>query len=408
MFKSSIIYLFSSTLSKLVPFFLLPLLTSYLPPKDYAVIAIVQAFYSLCLAMLGNVQANIPNSYILDSQSRFSDKVTAMLCLLVAFFMGLELLLFAIHFFYGDFLDIDQEYYVIMPVVAVMGAINLMNLALVRVKERPIEYAVWEISHAVLNVTISLLLVVYFAIGWEGRVYGILVPITLYGLASLVFLYKSGNISLSVKVADVVDISKASVPMIPHGVGAVIIALSDNFMIATLLGKESVGLYAIGYQFGMVILMLTDAFSKAWQPMFYRYAKELQFRVVKKVQLSYLLGLPIIAFVYGVVACWVVPFVVDERYATAIQFIPVIVAAYVAMGYYQLYFPYLILYKKTKVLVYITPCAALVNVLLNYWWLPIFGAIGAAYATLIAYIITSVSLYIYTRRLIKNNEKVIK
>jgi len=358
--------------------------------------------------MLGNVQANIPNSYILDSQSRFSDKVTAMLCLLVAFFMGLELLLFAIHFFYGDFLDIDQEYYVIMPVVAVMGAINLMNLALVRVKERPIEYAVWEISHAVLNVTISLLLVVYFAIGWEGRVYGILVPITLYGLASLVFLYKSGNISLSVKVADVVDISKASVPMIPHGVGAVIIALSDNFMIATLLGKESVGLYAIGYQFGMVILMLTDAFSKAWQPMFYRYAKELQFRVVKKVQLSYLLGLPIIAFVYGVVACWVVPFVVDERYATAIQFIPVIVAAYVAMGYYQLYFPYLILYKKTKVLVYITPCAALVNVLLNYWWLPIFGAIGAAYATLIAYIITSVSLYIYTRRLIKNNEKVIK
>lgn len=408
MFKSSIIYLFSSTLSKLVPFFLLPLLTSYLPPKDYAVIAIVQAFYSLCLAMLGNVQANIPNSYILDSQSRFSDKVTAMLCLLVAFFMGLELLLFAIHFFYGDFLDIDQEYYVIMPVVAVMGAINLMNLALIRVKERPVEYAAWEISHAVLNVTISLLLVVYFAIGWEGRVYGILMPITLYGLASLVFLYKSRSISLSVKVADVVGVSKASVPMIPHGVGAVVIALSDNFMIATLLGKESVGLYAIGYQFGMVILMLTDAFSKAWQPMFYRYAKELQFRAIKKVQLSYLLGLPIIAFVYGVIACWVVPFVVDERYATAIQFIPIVVAAYVAMGYYQLYFPYLILYKKTKVLVYITPCAALVNVLLNYWWLPIFGAIGAAYATLIAYIVTSASLYIYTRRLIKNNEKAIK
>jgi len=407
-FKSTIIYLFSSTLSKLVPFFLLPLLTSYLPPKEFAVIAIIQAFYSLCLAMLGNVQANIPNSYILDSQSRFSAKVTAMLCLLAFFFLGLELFLFAIQFFYGDILNIDEKYYVIMPVVAIMGAINLINLALVRVKERPVEYAAWEISHAVLNVTISLLLVAYYAIGWEGRVYGVLIPITLYGFASLVFLYKSGFISLSVKTADVVDVAKTSIPMIPHGVGAVIIALSDNFMIATLLGKESVGLYAIGYQFGMVILMLTDAFSKAWQPMFYRYAKEFQFGLIKKVQIGYLVGLPVIAFIYGVIACWVVPFVVDERYATAIQFIPVVVTAYVAMGCYQLYFPYLILYKKTKVLVYITPCAALVNILLNYWWLPIFGPMGAAYSTLIAYGITSLSLYLYTYKLRKMNERAVE
>jgi O-antigen/teichoic acid export membrane protein len=179
-------------------------------------------------------------------------------------------------------------------------------------------------------------------------------------------------------------------------------------MIAALLGKESVGLYAIGYQFGMVIMMLTDAFSKAWQPIFYRYAKDLKFSLIKKIQVGYLLGLPVVAIIYVVVACWAVPLVVDERYATAIQFIPVVVAAYVAMGYYQLYFPYLILYKKTKVLVYITPTAALVNVLLNYWWLPIFGAMGAAYATLIAYGITSLSLYLYTYRLRKFNERAVE
>ena len=43
---------------------------------------------------------------------------------------------------------------------------------------------------------------------------------------------------------------------------------------------------------------------------------------------------------------------------------------------------------RTKYQVVIVAIAAVVNIALNYWWIPIFGVMGSAYATLMAYAIT--------------------
>lgn len=43
----------------------------------------------------------------------------------------------------------------------------------------------------------------------------------------------------------------------------------------------------------------------------------------------------------------------------------------------------------------IVAIAAIVNIALNYWWIPIFGVMGSAYATVMAYVITlGLSMYL--------------
>lgn len=378
---------------------MLPILTRYLTPSEYSAIAIIQVIYSIALACYGSIQANVSKAFIYKAGDDFAKYLFSILTSISIVFLFLQCTLLPAYKLSESYFGIDSNYIVVMPFIAAWSMVNLVNLALLRIQEKPFEFAVWECSHALVNVLLSLLLVVYFRMDSEGRVYGIYAPMILFGALSLYRFFKLRIIASNSKLDDLKDIAKVSLPLIPHTLGAVIITTSDNLMIAALLGKDEVGLYSVGYQFGMVIMLLTDAFSKAWQPIFYRYSKDGMYNEIKKIQTAYLTGLPLIAIAYSIIAYNIVPFILGDDYESSIQFIPVVVSAYVAMGVYQLYFPYLILYKRTKILTIITPAAAILNVILNYVLLPEFGAIIAAYTTLICYLFTSISIFIYARKL---------
>ena len=64
----------------------------------------------------------------------------------------------------------------------------------------------------------------------------------------------------------------------------------------------------------------------------------------------------------------------------------ILIAAYLAFGYYHFFSSYFYYFKKTKLLSWITFSIATLNILFSYLLIPIFGIIGAAIGTLIAYV----------------------
>lgn len=394
MLKSAAIYLSSSLIGKLVPFLVLPFLTKYLAPEEFALVALYQALFTVCLALLGNIQASVPKYYI-NERKQFPAAVGAMVKLLFLLFLLSFIAISVGYYFYADVIGLEGGPAWLVPFVALSGAINLLNLAALRVRERAVEYAFWEVGIAILNVSLTFILVAKLTLNWEGRVIGIFLPIVLASLFSMISLIVRGDISLSNCNSYYRKIFSISIPMIPHSLAAACITLADTFMIAAILGAVEVGIYSIGYQFGMVLVILTDAFSKAWQPKFYRMMKDGEEKLVNKIQLLYVFMLPIIAVVYTAVATFAIPYMVAEPYVSSLDIVPYIVLGYIFFGYYQLIFPYIILLEKTKVLAVITPICALVNILLNLYLLPLFGSIGAAYSTIAAYLLLSVVLYLY-------------
>src|SRR5690606_14195078 len=81
------------------------------------------------------------------------------------------------------------------------------------------------------------------------------------------------------------------------------------------------------------------------------------------------------------------------EYAEGIHIVPVLAMASVFLGiYYNLSIWYK-LTNKNMIGAYITLGGAVVTILLNIWWIPIFGYTGAAWATFICYAFMMVISY---------------
>ena len=354
MIKNSAIYLVSSVMNKLSPFILLPILTRYLSPSEYGVIAIIQVFLSIFLSLYGSLNSNIPRKYFNLTKKQFSIYMSALV--IVLFLLLLFSIFISLIYLYSGWplFGLDISWYLAMPVIACMNMANLLNLTLLRTKEQPYRYAAWEVSHAVLNLLISLILVIYLGGGWEGRAVGIMAPLLIYGVIGLYAFSQHGIQWAYWNWSDIKETLRVSIPLIPHALSAVIIVLSDRLIIQKLLGDDAVGVYSVGYQVGMVVMLFTDAFLKAWQPWFYKKLNANtnmnKYLIVRFTRL-YLVLLILGAVFYSLILKELFPFIVGEQYSTSAEIIFPVALSYVAFGAYQIFFPYLIHSKKTDILI---------------------------------------------------------
>ena len=92
-----------------------------------------------------------------------------------------------------------------------------------------------------------------------------------------------------------------------------------------------------------------------------------------------------IFFVYVGLIKLFLPIVVGEEYMPAMDYIPLIVLGYTVFGMYRVIAGYLYHLNKTVLLASISSVAAILNMILNYYLIPINGGVGAAQATLISF-----------------------
>lgn len=404
MVKASIIYLFSSLFGKAVPFLLLPLLTSYLNPVEFGLVAIIhlsmqfsQAFSGLCL------NVNIPRKFF--SQTRDERAVLIFNSYLVLFFSCFMLfgLLAILAIYSSDVFGIPDRWLMVMPVLAFMGMSNLINLTLIRTREKPFMFMGFEVSQSILNLFLTIYFVVFLNMAWEGRVLAIALSMFVFGVIAVVSLVRQGYFKVLINLEYIREILSVSLPLIPHAIAGIIITVSDRFFIEKMIGMEEVGIYSVGYYFGMVVMLFSDAFVKAWSPWFFKkmaVGGTTEKKAIVKYTYFYIVALMVGAFIYSFIAVWLLPFVVTEQYMPAAAYIPWICFGYIAFGVYQIFFPYLVYCKKTQFVAVATVTAACFNLIGNYYLIDIYGAIGAAYSTIIAFSLSAFIVSWYSRKLV--------
>ena len=86
-----------------------------------------------------------------------------------------------------------------------------------------------------------------------------------------------------------------------------------------------------------------------------------------------------------------------RAYLEAARVTPVIVMASVVQGLFYVPSRGLLLTKKTKVLPYIVAAAGATNIGLNFLFIPSFGMMGAAVATLLGYVVAVAMTYAFSQ-----------
>lgn len=399
---SSAVYFGTSIINKVIPFLLLPVLTHILTPQEFAILSIFMVFNSFAVAVLGmNIGVNISRSFskvgvediaLIVGNAVVITAVTALIALL-----GMII----ISFFADSIFSIPSKYLLLVPVLSILMIINSLNLTVLRNQQRALMFGFFEIITMLISVGLTVAFLFFTRIGWMAQVWGYTLGNLFVAVMSVVYLRRSGYMTIRPEPLRITSMLRISVPMIPHAVSAMVIAFSDRLFIENMVGLEAVALYAIGYSFGSIPAVVIDSFVKAWSPWFYQRLNDpvdvQKKRVVKYIYL-YLLTMSLFAVLFGVIAVHALPYVVGDAYDGAQKFVFWVSAGYAAQAAYKIFFPFLVHIGKTSFLAYSTALSATANLVLNYVLIGEFGAIGAAYATGLAFTLNATLVFVYQCR----------
>jgi len=400
--KNSFIYLASSILSKSIPFLLLPILTKYLSPEEYGTLSIFLIFISIYGAFIGmNASVNVSKNFHQVKKKALAKIIGNVLFILVVTLMIYFVITFGIYSQFDTVFSIPTELLLVVPFIAFMQMVNNLNTTILRNEQRAYMFGVFEVSLTVVIMLVAILCLVVLGFGWYSQVIGVFVAGVVFSIVGFVYMSKRGYIILDFDKDKIKSILNISVPLIPHLLGGLVIAASDRLFIKQMVSLEAVGLYSVGYSFGMIVMLFTDAFIKAWSPWFYKnLANPTDSKKIKIVKYTYvfIIGLFALAGFISIVAEFMLPYFVDEKFYGASKFIFWVALGYAVRGVYQIFFPYLVHINCTSFLAVSTVVAALVNLGLNYILIDMYGAIGAAYATVGAFAVSALLVFWYQQK----------
>lgn len=409
LFKSSLVYTLCDAINKSVPFLILPLLSYYLSPAEYGIIANFNVLLSIFTILITiGIDGAISVNYYKLSKEELSKYIFNALILV----LGITVLVFCLtllfqHQIYSS-VKIPLHIQLLVILMALCATITTINLSLWRLEEKAFLFGAYEISQTVVNIGTSLLLVMVFKMGWIGRVDGMLAAAFLFGLLSLFLLFKRGYLSIQFSKFYLKEILFFGLPLIPHALSFWIRSGVDRIFITRFIGEAATGLYATGFQFGILISFLTLSFNNAFSPYIFKNLSEndevqLESNKETLVRITYLCGgmLLIFCLFFTVFSNFILTHFFSENYIKAKDFVFWAILSQTFQGLYLLFVNYIFFAKKTKSLAFITFGSAILQVFLSLFMIPRFGAIGAAYSTVIVSFITFVAVAIYSANVYK-------
>lgn len=180
---------------------------------------------------------------------------------------------------------------------------------------------------------------------------------------------------------------KFNIPLIPHYLSSIVLNSSDRIMIKQMVSSDAAGIYSLAYAISMIMLLFNTAFSQTMSPWMYKRIKN---KTVTEIEPIMYLSLYMIAglnLFCILVAPEVVAIFAPKTYYDAIWVIPPVALSVVLIFSYDFFARFEFYYEKTKFIMFASVVAALLNIVLNYIFIKIFGYRAAGYTTLVCYAI---------------------
>ncbi len=250
------------------------------------------------------------------------------------------------------------------------------------------EYPLRE-SIVVASRVAELALLAGFAVGGAGFPTLVAVTAAAQGLPLVLTLWLlRGRVRVRVRYdrETARQLLSQAAPLGLASVVALVYGRVDGVLLARLAGYEAVGLYSAAYKFLNLALTLPYVVNAAVFPVLARVEEErATVQVVFQRTFDYLtlVALPL-AVGTTVLAPWVVRVVYSEGYVGAADSLRVLLWAAVFMFAARTCRQVLVAGGQQATHLLLLVGGALANVLLNLWWIPRWGILGAAWATLCA------------------------
>ena len=386
--RHSAIYLFARGVPALVGFATIIIYTRLLSPEVYGQYALVVTGAVLCNAILYQWLSASLLRFLPQYRDNDENLLAAILggFIFVSFLTGVSGALFAL--VWWD--SVWGELIVIGVLLVWTQSWFTINLEFVRSCLAPVRYGLISMLKAVVALGLGVVLVL-----WGFDSHGALIGLVFGFFISALWASWRKWPLFSLRQLDrelVGNLLAYGVPLTASFALATIISSSDRFMLAWHINESAAGLYAAGQ--GLVqqtIIALMTAIHLAAYPLIIRTlegdgpdAAREQLR--KNAILLFGVGLPATTGLTILAPNIAEIFLGNEFRAVGGELLPWFAIATLLWCARAYYFD-LVFYlgKRTRIHMIIMCLAALLNVVLNYYLIPIFGLLGAVYASVSAH-----------------------
>lgn len=245
------------------------------------------------------------------------------------------------------------------------------------------ESTIVSLIGAFISTCLSIVFVLLFSNKYTGRLFGYFSPIIFLNLLLCLFLYIRGKCINPKywKYALVI-----SVPIIFHMAAGFALSTSDRLMITHFCGPEDNAYYSVAYSVSSIVQLLWLSVNSALAPWSIDQMDAKNYKSLKKITSNILLIFGVVCILYSLVSPELLLLMGGRGYYSASRIIPLIICGCIFQAAYTFYVNAETFLKKHILISIATITSALINVGLNFVFIPLFGYEVAALTTLIGYL----------------------
>lgn len=411
-FKNSAGYTLGNLLLKAFSFFLIPLYTTYLSSEEYGIFNLATGFATLLSSIVSlGLQYAVVRFYAEYRNNR--EKLAVLFSSILVIIVICSILVGSLTYYYQK--EISQYFFnqiKFFPIIFLTLLLSILT-ALYTIYQNILK-GMGRASESILLsyfyfAIIFISNIVALSIFKQG-VLGVLYSLSLSNLLAVIYMFislvKSRLITYKFNLPIIRELLLYSMPLLPHSLAFNFQLYITKIILSEKLSMSSLGIYSLSAQFGNISDIILNSVQSAFQPWIFSLLKnnyEDRFDKIKQYT-------NILMWIYGVCFLGIGLFSQEaiflassNEFNSSWRYVPFIVLCIAIKT--PMYFYINFLYydrNKTKYIFYSTIIACVINLVLTYKFVVVWGIMGSIYADIVAMIIRFIIIYIIARKIARS------
>ena len=415
------IYGISSIFGRFLNYLLVPLYTYYFSAAEYGVVSEFYAyagFFSVLLLF------GFETGYF-----RFRDKehtgrdvaYSTALIFVVLVNLGFFLTILLVNTRLSAALNYANhpEYVLCFTLILILDAIASIPFARLRAEDRAFRFAGIKLIEILTTVLLSLFFIIYCPKvyaenpqSWIALIYFPEIGIGYIFIANLIAsIFKFLLLAPQLKgLAWGFDrqlfgrMIRYSLPMVVIGFAGIINEMLDRALLKYLLpydpqtNMKMLGIYSACYKLSILMTLFIQAFRYAAEPFFFAYSDKSDARTIYAKVLKFFVIFCVFIFLLVTLFIDFFKYFLGDEFRAGLEVVPILLLANLFLGIYVNLSIWYKLTDRTLMGAFVSLAGAGLTIVLNVWWIPVYGFVGSAWATLACYAGMAIVSYLLGRR----------
>ncbi|MCD4819435.1 MAG: oligosaccharide flippase family protein [Candidatus Cloacimonetes bacterium] len=418
--KKTAEYALGNAFNKTLLILLIPIFTKNMLPEEYAVYSNFMIFITFAgfFYSLGLQQSIFSHFYDEHTDEYRYTFINSVFITIIFFGIFLSLFVFVFRNFFAIIMVRSNEFshlFYYIPVIIFCDTLYSMTLNFLNIMEQSRKFAILSSIRTIILVT----LIIFYAITHNFSIQTIflLMMIAAFSgsLAAFICLRKYlKNISKTLTAKHLFsmkltrEILKFGLIMIPGAIAMHLLRISDRYMITYLGGTtvkaalHQVGIYSLGYRVGLIMQFVVSLISLVYFPYAMKISKtSFAKESYRKLFKNYIIIGGIFAFIIILFSREIFQLFVDERYWEGIGIVAFGVISSFLTGVFNILNISFYIRKSAKSIALAVSFGAILNISLNFIFIPLWGNIGAGFSSIISFFFIVIYELIQSERIFK-------